>query len=252
MSDEAHDACERASIFLAAHGDETARRCAAVLGGDAPLAHLLEVLGEPGDDVGHWRRLLGFLGDLRALRGDLAERAVAAVAAAQRDDGSWREEEDSEEAQLFVTGMLAGYLAKTPFARPELLAAAGDFLAAHWSPQLVKGENGGACPAIAAYAHFFANVRHESGDPVMQWCGRELERGYRLRQFDAVRTARILLYCDARTIPGGGLEAGELVAAILAEQCEDGGWLDAADPSPAARSAHSLDALVALSHFGRP
>jgi hypothetical protein len=109
----------------------------------------------------------------------------------------------------------------------------------------VKG--GRAWGVLVAYAHCFANTSHEEGDPILQWCGRELERGFRTRLFDAVRAARVLVLCDAGAIPGARFAAGELVAGVLAEQQADGGWLDPADPAPAARVAHSLLALSALS-----
>ena len=67
-------------------------------------------------------------------------------------------------------------------------------------------------------------IAHEDSDAILQWCGRELERGYRAGAFDAVRTARVLVDCDAPSLPGARLAAGELVAALLGEQAPDGGW----------------------------
>jgi hypothetical protein len=84
---------------------------------------------------------------------------------------------------------------------------------------------------------------------VLQWTGRELERGFRARRFDAVQTARVLLYADAPALPGGRVAAAEVVPRILAEQAGDGGWLRPEDPAPEARVRHTLDALAALVRF---
>jgi hypothetical protein len=65
-----------------------------------------------------------------------------------------------------------------------------------------------------------------------------------------VQTARVLLYADAPSLPGGRVDAAEAVSAVRAEQQADGGWLRFEAPSPAARLAHTLDALAALARFG--
>ena len=83
------------------------------------------------------------------------------------------------------------------------LRAAGGYLAVHWSPELVQG---GSWHAICGYAHFFSNVPHEISDAVLQWCGRELERAFRIGAFDAVRAARIFTLCDAHALPGAKLD----------------------------------------------
>ena len=109
---------------------------------------------------------------------------------------------------------------------------------------------GGEWQAIAAFSHFFANVPHELADAALQWCGRELERGYRTGAFDALAAARVLLWCDAHAIPGARLGVDELLGALLAEQRGDGGW-PAPGASPDARVARTLDALAALSRWCR-
>jgi hypothetical protein len=204
---------EAAAAYLEVHGDECLRRCAAVLVGRAPLSVALEALPDPGDDAARGRLVLATLADLCALGSPLAERAVAALSRAQLPDGSW--------GSLVDTGVCAGLLARSPFARPAALVAAGDFLASRWEPALVKQ---GGLDVVAAYAHYFANAPHEGGDGVLQWCGRELEHGFRSRRFDAVHTARVFVDCDARVLPGTRLEAAEVAQAVRAEQRADGSW----------------------------
>jgi len=131
--------------------------------------------------------------------------------------------------------MSAGYLAKTRWARPALLLGAAEFLAAQWSPDLVQG---GSWRAIAAHAHCFANVDHDASDAILQWCGRELGRAFVTRAFDAVRTARVLVYCDAHGLPGSQLSREDLIVALLTEQRDDGSFADGV--------TSTLDGLVGL------
>jgi hypothetical protein len=191
-------------------------------------------------------RIVGALDDLRALHLPEVERACAHLAVRQADDGSWGPSDATEAERSVWTAMLAGLFAKTRCARASMLAAAGDYAALRFSPERVQDF---AWDAIAAYTHCFANLPHEAADAVLQWTGRELERGFRVGRFDAVRTARVLLYADAPAIPGARLDAGEVIEQLLAEQAADGGWLRPEDPSPPARVAHSLDALTALVRF---
>jgi hypothetical protein len=191
-------------------------------------------------------RVIGALDDVRALHLPVVEFACTHLAATQADDGSWGSADAPEDERIFFTGMLGGHLGKTRFARASMLAGAGDYLAERFSPERVQDF---AWRAIAAYAHYFANVPHEAGDAVLQWTGRELERGLRTGRFDAVQTGRVLLYVDAPALPGGRVDAAEVVDRILAEQEGDGGWLRGEDPAPEARVAHTLDALAALVRF---
>ena len=191
-------------------------------------------------------RVIGALDDLRALHLPVAERACTHLAATQADDGSWGPADASEDDRIFFTGMLGGHFGKTRVARMSMLAGAGDYLAERFSPERVQDF---AWRAIAAYAHYFANVPHEAGDAVLQWTGRELERGLRTGRFDAVQTGRVLLYVDSPALPGGRVDAAEVVDRILTEQAGDGGWLRPEDRAPEARVAHTLDALAALVRF---
>jgi hypothetical protein len=132
-----------------------------------------------------------------------------------------------------------------PCARARSLDAAAEHLSALWSPQRVQG---GAFAPLAAYAACFANVDHRRSDEVLQWCGRALERGFRSGRLGAVRTARVLLWCDAPSLPGARLAAAEVAAGILAEQAPDGGWLAAEAPEPE-RVRCALDALAGLARL---
>jgi hypothetical protein len=215
---------------------------------------------------------LSVLADLRALSSGCAERSIEFLTRVQRSDGSWGHADPiadaaaPEEAQqaavserLFATGMFAGFAARSPYARPELLAWAllawaARFLAKLWSPELLSSEllpseraEGGRWSALAAYAHFYANGGDpERADEALQWCGRELEKGFRGGRFEANDTLRVLLYCDAHALPGSSFDTRELLARLLDEQAEDGGFA-ALDPGgPPGRVAPTLDALMSL------
>jgi hypothetical protein len=141
---------------------------------------------------------------------------------------------------------MLGHLARTRFVRPETLDAAARFMAAHWSPDRVGGGN---WDLLDGYAMAFANLDHELSDALLQWCGRELEKGYRARLFDVVATMRVLVDCDAHSLPGATFEPGELLVSLVTEQASDGSFGTAAEAP--ARVPATLDALAALRHFSR-
>jgi hypothetical protein len=254
---DSRDARARGARFLEATGGELERCAVAVLVGGGPVQPLHEVLARRQRADGAFadpsrpdaaslvetRRAIGLLGDLRALQGPVVERACAWLDGAQAPDGHWA---GGAEEALAETGLLAGLLARATCASTGMLDAALDYLATHWSPDRVKGF---AWEALAGYSASFANLPHDLGDEILQWCGRELERGYRAGRFDAVRTARVLLWCDAPMLPGGRVSAGELWEALLAQQADDGGWPGTDDAPPETRVARSLDALLALLRF---
>jgi hypothetical protein len=240
---------QRAAAFVESAGDEVAIGRARALIGTQPASVVVDLLRDPGlePSVGRLLRLLGILGDLRCTNAAPVERACDSLTASQQSDGSWSDRESAaEDERIFATGMIAGYLAKTPFVRQSTLASAADYLAARWSPDRLKGSAWGA---NAAYFHCFALVRHEQADAILQWCGRELERGFRAGVYDAVRTARVFALCKAHALPGSRLAATELVARILDEQMDDGGYALPGDSSRRARVSHTLDALAALEYL---
>jgi hypothetical protein len=188
---------------------------------------------------------LAVLADVRGLTGPAAERAVEHLTRVQRKDGSWGHgNEAASEDRLFASGMLAGYALRTPFVRPEVVEWAGRFLTGLWAPERVEG---GRLASIVAFAHFFANGgAPDLSDEALQWCGRELERGFRSHRFEAVETLRALFYCDARALPGATFDSVELLDRLLGEQAADGGFA-ALDPGgPPGRVAPTVDALMAI------
>ena len=141
-------------------------------------------------------------------------------------------------------GEVAGLLAKTPSARASALRRAEGFLARHWSVERVQGP----CYApILAYVHALANLQSELADEVLQWCGRELERGFRTHSFDAGRGgARVPARAGARVArrqhrrERGGGDAARRAGA-------DGGW--SAEPE-VPRALATLEAVEALLRLG--
>jgi hypothetical protein len=238
-------AAERAATYVEAHGDDLARWRAAALVGRATAADAASRLAPTHGDAASLRAALEVCDDLRALDDPRVREWSEALERLQDRDGGFAPGLPLE-ARLFETGMIAGHLAKTRFARPERLAAAADFLARHWTPDRVQG---GSWRAIAAHAHCFANLDHDDADAVLQWCGRELGRAFVTRAFDAVRTARVLVYCDAHGIPGAPFTAAELVVALVTEQRDDGSYPEWQGDGARDAVASTLDALVALLRF---
>ena len=262
--DALYAAVSRGSDFVAAHGTPLDRLRLRVLLKQTPdrelLAHLeaqqLETGGFPPPDVTRGRDAeldgtrcaLALLADLRALRGPGVERAVSYLCARQRDDGAWSPGPEASESDVVtLTGMLAGYLARAPSARAASVEAAGAFLAAAFSPERVQGD---AWDSLAAFAHFFANVDCDLQDAALQWCGRELERGYRTGLYDAARTARVFTLCEVQALPGARIDGAQLVPALLAQQAEDGGFPAGPGGSSGTRVTATLDACLAWLRFG--
>lgn len=231
---------ERAKAFALEHGSVLACARARALAGDAASDAALRLVPEP-EDAPATLFALEVCEELRALRAPLAQRAGGVAATLQADDGGFGDPSSPLDERLRLAGGLGGALARTPFARPETLDGAGTFLATHFSPERVQEFQWGN---IAAYAHFFANALHDASDEILQWCGRELERGFRARRFDALATARVLVSCDAHALPGARLEREELLLALITEQGGDGSF--GADPAPSARVEAALHGLRAL------
>jgi hypothetical protein len=245
----------RALEFIGSYGNPLAKHTAAALVGAAGTDRPADVLvgmqcgdggfsatGQGESDLAETRRALGVLDDLGLRDGPLVQAACKRLAAIQHGDGRWGGGGGLDD-DLFETGMIVTHLAKSRCARIDMLEAAADFLADRFTPDRVQGF---VWRSVVAYAGTFANLPHERSDEILQWCGRELERGFRAGRFDGVQTVRCLAWCDAPQLPGARLERAELLDAILTGQSEDGGWLEAGEAPVLNRVAHTLAALVGL------
>lgn len=223
----AGDALERARLALAL-GAGSRDALVAALPAPASLASAL--------------RGLALLVEARAHQTPAADAAVRALEAAQREDGSWVADDGDDDVALVTTGLVAGLLARTAFARPAPLRRAAEWLTARWGPERVQDGDYGR---IAAWACWLANANPELADAGLQWCGREWERAFRTGRLDAARAARVLVVADAPTLPGARLGPDEVLLSLLAAQAPDGGW-GAGD-----RVAATAEAVVALRHLAR-
>jgi hypothetical protein len=239
------DLVAQARGFVLAAGDALQRARALALFDPNERRTVCALLGAI-DDAASAATAMATLDAIGVRRGAEIERAVTILAAAQRDDGSWSQGgETDEHARVATTARIAGHLAKTICARPQVLRAAGAFLAAHWGPERVQG---GDPRAIAGLAQWYANTDDELSDAALQWCGRELERGFRTGAIDALDTARVFALCDAQALPGARLSADEVVLSLAAAQAPDGGFGAGFDPIPL-RVEATLDALAALARL---
>jgi len=211
-------------------------------------AELVEA-GVPDPILGTLEALL-VLADQRGLHASSAERATQFLASVQQEDGSWGPEPESlsageavERGRLFVTGSLAGLLGRTRFARPELRERASHYLAARWKPEQIVD---GGWAELVAFASYFANVPSDASEAALQWCGRELERGFRAGSFDARETVRVMLCCNVMALPGATIGTPELLSALLGEQAEDGGFAAAEPTGPVGRVGPTIDAMLGL------
>lgn len=282
MSFEA--ALRRAGEFVAREGAELDRVYLATLLRERDATALLSGLaGLQRDDgaIANWRdgavadwrsgavaedaageastlRALSLLDALGLLDHPVPEAAAAFLIARQGADGGWGAAEDAAAARIARTGEAGGLLAKSPFARPAVLRAAERFLAERWSVEALRA---GGCAAILAHVHLlaaFPAAESEIADEALQWCGRELERGFRSGAFSAVEVAQVFCRARARALPGARMEAAELAAAIATAQQPDGGWpapnaapqFADALPAGAARLDAALLAAEALLRLG--
>ena len=242
---------ERAMGFLMENAAGVSRSCALVVGLGEPPTEALATLCDnesASEQATDWQAILGSLDDIGALGSPLAERACGELSIQQREDGSWCGVEPGvEKSEIYSTGMIADFLAKTHFVRQRTLDAAADHLATGWDPDRVKGD---AWESTAAYFHCFSLIQHEASDAILQWCGRELQRGLVTGVYDAVRTTRVFVWCRAHALPGAPMGKEELLERLVGEQCDDGGFRCRDGDAMPARVAHTFDALVGLVNLG--
>jgi hypothetical protein len=254
-------ALARAREFVARCGSALAGLRADALLGAAPPARLVAAVearqrgdgavgpleGAGGADVATTARALALLDDHGCLHHPCAERAALWLASAQQRDGSFSPAAGAGgDERLLFTAPLAARLARMGCVRESALEAAGGFVAAGFSVERVQR---GDLEMLAGFLPFFTSHPHELADAALQWCGRELERGFRTGRFDAVQTARVLVLCDARALPGARVDARELVPALLASQAGDGGF-GSPDAPGGERVEPTLDAMLALVRLG--
>jgi hypothetical protein len=233
----------RAAVTLGVEdGERLMAMIGAVQGPEGGFAFPEVAAGDPLAGALHALSILNSAG----LRGSApAERVVFWLGRSRRDDGSWSLVGGGGHVDHLATGYVAGFLAQSPFARAIVLHEVGDWLSERWSPDLVRG---GDFAMIAAYAHFFANSPHDAADSILQWCGRELERGVRSGGIPALFALRVFSLCEAPVFPGTRLKVGALLERLVEEQAPDGGWLPGLPPDW--RVAASLGALDAWRRFG--
>ncbi|MEN8181488.1 MAG: prenyltransferase/squalene oxidase repeat-containing protein [Myxococcota bacterium] len=253
---------ERARGFVEDRGSRfESLRVAALMGeGDAvrALLHQLEALQEASGaltsleeggrpDVSSSAAALELLADLRLLALPCAERAARFLISEQRRDGSFEPRPGAgEELCLRFSGRLAATLAPMACVPLRVLDGLGGYLGERFSPERIGG---GRFEDLAAFLPFFTLHPHELGDSALQWCGRELERGYRTRALAPLEAARLFLLCDARSLPAARLDASELVRVIRGRQAPDGGFGSCEDP-PGSRLGETLESTLALVRLG--
>jgi hypothetical protein len=250
-------ALARAQAFLAARGAALEARYVGVLAGAVPRAEIAEraraaqtadgalgalLAGDArGPGVESTADALGWLVAIGCVEGPPVDAAASYLVRAQRPDGGWDAAGPAEEETgLALTATLAGLLSRCPGARHSALVRAAGFLGAQWSPDRVQS---GSYPAIAGYLHAFATVPADvdEADTALQWCGRELERGYRIGAFGAAAVGEVFVRCGAIAIPGTRIQAAEIAQALLLEQRPDGGF-----GPPAAEVRATCKAALAL------
>jgi hypothetical protein len=250
----------RARAFLAERGAECEALYVATLAGEAPRADFVAraaavsqadgalaslLAGDArGGDAGSTADALGWLVPIGVTEGAPVDAAAAYLTGAQRADGGWDAPGgDEHEASLALSATLCGLLSRCPGARQSSLRRAAAFLAAHWSPDRVQR---GSYPAIAGYLHAFATVPADvdEADTALQWCGRELERAYRIGAFGPAAVGDVFVRCDALAVPGARLDGAEIAVALLREQRPDGGF-----GPPGAELRATCKSALALRHL---
>ena len=239
-------ACEALLVRVAAGEAARAAFVAAAALRQDPRGALGPLLAgdAPGPGVASTADVLGWLGALGVCDGPPVERAVAFLAGAQQADGGWLDPSAvGEEAEGALVATVCALLARAPSARLSSLRRAAVALGARWSRERVQG---GSYPTIAGYLAALATLPAEldAADEALQWCGRELERGFRTGAFGAAAVAKVFSRCDALAVPGARLRADEVARALLAAQREDGSFPGEGPPERVA-----CEAAVALRHL---
>lgn len=220
-------------VAAAAEGQDPRGALGPLLAGDAA-----------GPGVASTADVLGWLVALGVSEGAPVERAVAFLVGAQEADGGWRDPSTAgDEAEGALVATVCALLSRAPSARLSSLRRAAAALGARWSRERVQG---GSYPTIAGYLAALAMLPAELdvADEALQWCGRELERGFRTGAFGAVAVATVFSRCAAVAVPGARVDAEEVVRAVLAAQREDGSF-----PGEGPEERTACEAALALRHL---
>lgn len=261
MTSEVDGSVARAAAraFVERHGDALARARLALLGGalaaqDVRLALTIRRRAPDGyarsDDEGEPAGVAGTLAALDVLEdagvrsGPELESAVRHLARTQAADGSWKDGGAGD--RVVATGLVLARLARLRAASPRILSLADGFLSGAFSPERVEQ---GGWEAVAAFAAPAANGMLDCADEALQWCGRSLEKGVRSGEIPVLDAARVLLLCDAPSLPGSQLAAPELLLALPGAQSDDGGF-GAPDATTPERVESTILALRAFRRFG--
>jgi hypothetical protein len=270
LKERAASALERALEFVREHGDERTLLRSYVALRAEPVGRFVEAieagqrtdgsfpplsgpsrgwlgrtLTECGVDAALCGTLegLGLLAEERQDDAPCAEAAVRFVEAAQRPDGSFPADGEDETARIVVTGIAAGSLGRSRYSRPEGLAAAGAWLGERFHPDRVEK---GHVAERTAFAMYYSNAPDDRADEALQWCGRELERGFRSHALEALEVLQLLLACQAGSLPGASFAPEELLERLLGEQAADGGFDALSAGGAPARVAPTIDAMRAV------
>ncbi len=185
---------------------------------------------------------LAVLDALGLLDHAVPDAACAFLARTQDADGGFGGGGDAD-SRVEQSGVLAGFLAKSRAVRESRLRAAEQFLTRHWSVERVQGPH---YAPILGYVHFLASFDSEHADEILQWCGRELERGFRMQAFEPVDVARVFLRARSRALPGAQIEPSELALALLTAQQADSSWTAAYAACPIDATLEAVEALLRL------
>ena len=195
-----------------------AERCAEPTGA---LGSLLPSAPE-GPGVASTVDALGALFAAGIRDGLLVECAAGFLQSAQDEAGAWADPVIREPlAALALSAHVCGVLGHSPFARQSTLDRGVEYLAGAWSVDRVQE---GRLDIIAGYLHALSVCPSDLADEALQWCGRELERGWRIGRFAPPAVARVFVLCDAMALPAAKVSASDVVEALLDSQQPEGGW----------------------------
>lgn len=272
LKEKSAGALERGLHFVESNGDALSLRRAHVALQAEPVASYVEMLRASQSENGSFApfdvtsagwlgrelvqhgisgvfagtlQALGLHADVRQDNVPNVEAAIRFLEAQQADDGSFGTENAPAEVdgRIFTTALCAGSLGRSHYSRPEVLLAAGDWLLERWSPEQIEG---GQFGELAAFSIYYSNVPDDNSDDALQWCGRELEKGFRSQALEALAVMQVLSACQVGSLPGASFAPEELLERLLEEQAADGGFDALCPDGIAARVGPTIDAMRSM------